>query len=143
VRWQKKQRLLQLRKESLNLGYTIAIGCLGFNGILSYEITSMLSRYDASFYWPILPHLILVSLCIVSLIADYRIKNSWSLVVSLFMVNALFLTYWFAINRWSGGDDGFRSVWGFLVGGVTLCSVSVGSLFLMLGHRARTEWPNP
>ena len=123
--------------------YAISIGCLGFNRILSYEITSILARHDSSFYWLSLPHLILVPLCIASLIADYRINNSRSLVVSLLMISALFLTYWFAINRWPDGNDGFKFVWGILVGGVTLFSVSVGSLFLMLGHKARTEWPNP
>ena len=117
--------------------YLTVLFLLGINAFLSFQITGILPGYSGSFYWFTVPHLLLVIACCLIVYIDYKLGATWSLTLAWIFILVLPVTYWFAISRWPGGDDGPGLAWALLVGGVSLVSVLVGIPLLFLGHKLK------
>ena len=101
----------------------------------AYSVTGILPGYPGSFYWFIIPHLVLVPLSAVLVVLDTIQRTRETFVVSLICLSCLLLTWLFASVQWPGGDDGPRMVWVFGIGAASLLNTAIGLLLIYVAHR--------
>ena len=103
---------------------------------LALEITGLLPPYSGSHYWFTLPFIANVAVTFVlGLIAAMREKSR----SNYYLAPALFLfvpvTWYFALARWPGGDDGPGMGWYFSLGLGMLIAFLIGAVNLAVLYR--------
>ena len=114
----------------------LIIGLIG-HGLLACRITGLLPGYNGSFYWFVVPHLVLIPSVVAIIIWDYKVKTRTSYILSIVGIVALIGTWMFSMYMWPGGDDGPGMVWFIGIGLTTLLENLLGIPILSVAHKLR------
>lgn len=126
--------------------YIFVVACLLAHAFLAYEIAGLIPGYMPLdmfnahnvfnlLNWFTIPHLILLPLSIVAVVADAKLVTKSTLWTAMACLLCLLPSYYFAIGKWN--SDGPGLAWLLVIGVASLINAIVGIPCIYAAHMSR------